>query len=85
MADAHIVKLMNPMSFIGKKNAHLPKHWRIRHGAKDSDTSAAISLILATALQNHHYAVDYALPWDKPHSGDYDLEELFDWAEKISK
>ena len=85
MADANIVKLMNPMSFIGKKNSHLPKYWRIRHGAKDSDTSAAISLILATALQNHHYTVDYALPWDKPHSGDYDLEELFDWAEKISK
>ena len=85
MADANTVKLMNPMSFIGKKNAHLPKYWRIRHGAKDSDTSAAISLILATALKNHHYAVDYALPWDKPHSGDYDLEELFDWAEKISK
>ena len=85
MADANIVKLMNPMSFIGKKNSHLPKYWRIRHGAKDSDTSAAISLILATTLQNHHYAVDYALPWDKPHSGDYDLEELFDWAEKISR
>ena len=85
MADTNIIKLMNPMSFIGKKNAHLAKHWRIRHGAKDSDTSAAISLILAMALQNHHYAVDYALPWDKPHSGDYDLEELFDWAEKISK
>ena len=85
MADAKQISLMNPMSFIGKKNAHLAKHWRIRHGAKDSDTSAAISLILATALKNHHYAVDYALPWDKPHSGDYDLEELFDWAEKISK
>ena len=85
MAEANTIKLMNPMSFIGKKNAHLPKYWRIRHGAKDSDTSAAISLILATALQNHHYIVDYALPWDKPHSGDYDLEELFDWAEKISK
>ena len=85
MADANIVKLMNPMSFIGKKNAHLPKYWRIRHGAKDSDTSAAISLILATTLQNYRYIVDYALPWDKPHSGDYDLEELFDWAEKISK
>ena len=53
MADAYTVKLMNPMSFIGKKNAHLPKYWRIRHGAKDSDTSAAISLILATALKNH--------------------------------
>ena len=85
MADANIVKLMNPMSFIGKKNSHLPKYWRIRHGAKDSDTSAAISLILATALQNNHYPVDYALPWDKPHSGDYDLEELFTWGEKISK
>ena len=46
-------------NIIGKKNAHLPKYWRIRHGAKDSDTSAAISLILATALQNKHQFLEY--------------------------
>ena len=33
-----------------------------------------------TALKQYDLIVDYAIPWDIPHSGDYDLEELFDWA-----
>ncbi len=27
--------------------------------------------------------VDFALPWDRPHGGDYDLDELFDWMERV--
>ena len=30
-------------------------------------------------------SVDYALPWDVPHSGDYDLDELFAWVDKVAK
>ena len=51
---------------------------------KDKDTSLAIPALLALALRNQTIAVDFALPWDRPHSGDYDLEELFAWIEKIS-
>ena len=79
LADPKVVSLMNPMTFIGKSNPNLPKYWRIRHGTKDSDTSLAISAILATTLANAGATVDYELAWDKPHSGDYDLEELFSW------
>ncbi len=61
------------------------KKWRIRHGSIDADTSIAISVILATKLANNGYSVDYEIPWDVPHSGDYDLEELFNWIGKISK
>ena len=32
--------------------------------------------------QNSGKRVDFALPWDVPHSGDYDLDELFDWIDK---
>ena len=81
MADADIVKMMNPMNFI--KNTST-QNWRIRHGAKDADTSLAISTILATTLRNHKKAVDFAMPWDIGHRGDYDLEELFEWMDKIS-
>ncbi len=85
MATSQQIKMMNPMPYIGDKNANVSKNWRIRHGAKDRDTGFAVSIILSTLLQNKGYAVDFALPWDKPHSGDYDLEELFDWMDRICK
>lgn len=84
-ADDQIIKMMNPMNYIGGSNTHTAKFWRIRHGSKDKDTGLAISAILATYLRNHGYVVDYALPWDRPHSGDYDLDELFKWVDSIAK
>ncbi|MDY3421064.1 hypothetical protein PG335_09555 [Riemerella anatipestifer] len=84
-ATDFIVKLMNPMKYIGDSKAEKAKYWRIRHGSKDKDTSLAISSMLALYLRNQGYNVDYALPWDIPHSGDYDLKELFDWIDSISK
>mgnify|MGYP003252681460 FL=1 len=61
------------------------KNWRIRHGAFDRDTSIAIPVIFATMLKNKGYEVDFSLPWGLPHSGDYDLEELFAWIDKLAK
>ncbi|MDO4897426.1 MAG: subtype B tannase [Moraxella sp.] len=82
MADAHTVKMMNAMNYITQSPT---QHWRIRHGAKDNDTSLAVPVILATALQNQGKNVDFALPWGVGHGGDYDLSELFDWADKLVK
>jgi len=83
-ADMRVVRMMNPMSYIGAPAAKNAKYWRIRHGTKDRDTSLAIPTLLALALRNQNVTVDFALPWDRPHSGDYDLDELFAWMEKIS-
>ena len=58
---------------------------RIRHGAADRDTALAIPAILALKLQNSGVDVDFFSPWGKGHAGDYDLEQLFDWADKICK
>ena len=85
MADKELVKMMNPMNYIGTNETTTAKYWRIRHGAKDNDTAIAISTILAAKLQNNGYNVDYAVPWGQGHGGDYDLNELFDWMDKISK
>lgn len=74
-----VVKLMNPMNYLNDANATSSQHWRIRVGTKDRDTSLAISALLALSLENQGKQVDYRLPWDVPHSGDYDLDELFDW------
>lgn len=61
------------------------QHWRIRVGTNDRDTSLAISAILATKLRQTGKQVDYSLSWNRPHSGDYDLEELFAWVKQITR
>lgn len=83
LADDKIIKLLNPVRFIGSDGT--TKNWRIRHGSFDRDTSLAIPVILATLLKNKGYNVDFALPWGLPHSGDYDLEELFSWIDNLAK
>lgn len=81
-ADARAVKMMNPMPYIGQ--AQTAQNWRIRHGTHDRDTSPAIPLILATKLKNSGKTVNFAMPWNQGHGGDYDLEELFAWAKQVS-
>lgn len=83
LAEEKLIRMMNPVTYIGE--ADTAKYWRIRHGAFDRDTSLAIPVILATILSNKGYEVDFALPWGLPHSGDYDLEELFHWIDGICK
>ncbi|OYU65956.1 MAG: alpha/beta hydrolase [Cytophagaceae bacterium BCCC1] len=85
MAEQMQIRMMNPMNYIGAELAKTSIYWRVRHGAKDRDTGFAIPIILATTLQNRGYNIDFSLPWSKPHSGDYDLKELFDWVDKICK
>ena len=77
------VKKMNPLSYISEKT--VPQHWRIRVGTKDRDTSHAIAAILTAKLRNSGKNVDLAMPWGVPHSGDYDLDELFAWMDGIDK
>jgi hypothetical protein len=81
LADPSIIRMMNPTEYIGQPGT--APHWRIRHGAFDRDTSLAIPVILATLLENRGYDVDFHLPWGLPHSGDYDLDELFAWIDQI--
>jgi hypothetical protein len=81
MAEPLLINMLNPTAYIGK--ADTAKYWRIRHGTYDRDTSLAIPVILATMLENHGYQVDFRLPWGLPHSGDYDLDEVFAWIDQI--
>lgn len=83
MADVEVIHLLNPVEQIGK--ADTAKYWRIRHGGFDRDTSLAIPAILALMLEKNGCDVDFFLPWGLPHSGDYDLEELFAWIDSICK
>ena len=85
LADAQIVKMLNPMYYIGTAGTTSSHYWRIRHGAIDADTTVAIPVILATKLMNTGHDVDFAVPWGQKHGGNYDLEELFAWIEAITK
>lgn len=85
MATWDDVRRMNPMYFIGQQGVAVAPHWRIRHGAKDRDTSLAIPALLALKLQDSGYDVDFASPWGKGHAGDYDLDALFSWADGLCK
>ncbi len=75
----HRVELMNPMNYIGSDKSTVASNWYIRHGAKDRDTSFLVPINLATKLMNTGKNVDFALPWNRPHSGDYNLDDLFNW------
>ncbi len=79
------VRLMNPMNFIGDGVTTVAPHWYIRHGARDRDTAFPIAINLATKLQNNGKDVNFKLPWNRPHSGDYALNELFTWIDEIVK
>ena len=77
------VYLMNPMNFITDDACRKAQHWYIRHGARDRDTSFPVPINLATKLMNAGYDVNFALPWNRPHSGDYNLDDLFTWIKTI--
>lgn len=81
IAEAEVIQMLNPITYIGK--ADMAQHWWIRHGAFDRDTSIAVPVILAAKLKNAGCNVNFELPWGLPHSGDYDLPELFKWIDRL--
>ena len=84
-AETSVIKMMNPLNYIDSSVAVSAKHWRIRHGTKDSDTALAVPFILASKLEAAGFSVDFTYPWDKVHSGDYDLDELFAWITAVCR
>lgn len=83
LADPSAVRLINPMAQLDAPG--LARHWRIRHGSFDRDTSLAVPVMLAHSLRMHGCRVDFHLPWGLPHAGDYDLPDLFAWIDGICR
>lgn len=79
------VRLLNLMCFIEDDVTSVASHWYIRQGARDHDTAFPIAVNLATKLQNAGKDVNFKLPWNRPHSGDYALNELFSWIAEVVK
>lgn len=83
MAEERQIKLMNPMYYIGDPESKVSQFVRIRQGTIDHNLSLAITAELSLMFEMNGSEVDYFLPWDIPHAGDYDLEELFNWIDSI--
>jgi hypothetical protein len=78
------VLMMNPMPFLsGAKESDGARHWYIRHGSIDRDTSFQMQLLLALQAEDAGCDVNFRLAWEKGHTGDYDLEELFGWINSL--
>lgn len=83
LAEPATVALMSPLAQLTDPATRPARHWRIRHGSADRDTSLAVPALLAAAVRRRGASVDLAFPWDRPHSGDYDLDALFDWVDTV--
>ncbi|WP_399881289.1 subtype B tannase [Streptomyces sp. BBFR51] len=71
--------LMNPMPSLARRNPHRARHWFIRVGAKDSDTSLSVVGNLNAALDNLGDDVDTFVYWDAGHGANLDAPDFIDW------
>ncbi|MGA5359810.1 subtype B tannase [Streptomyces purpurascens] len=80
------LRLMNPMPFLtgGKPNAHRTKHWWIRLGTKDSDTSHTVSANLAAAAAALGDDVSHLYYWDEGHGANTDPGDFIQWIAKVT-
>jgi hypothetical protein len=77
--------LINPLNFIGTgETSNQAKHFRIRVGSCDADTSLSVSMTLACKLAETGADTSYQLVWDLPHcEADYP-GEIIDWIDEIT-
>ncbi|WP_328430522.1 subtype B tannase [Streptomyces sp. NBC_00443] len=79
------LRLMNPMPFlVAKPNPHRTKHWWIRLGTKDSDTSHTVSANLAAAAHTLGDDVSHLYYWDEGHGANSDPGDFIEWIARIS-
>lgn len=77
--------LMNPMyHLVDKVNSKRSKHWWIRLGTKDSDTSHTVAGNLHARLAQLGDDVDTSYYWDAGHGADQDPGEFVKWIGEVS-
>ena len=71
----------------GSDECDVAPYWYVRHGAADRDTSFAVgTLLYYSLLANNQVEDDFInlnFAWRKPHSGNYDILEAFDWVDSV--
>lgn len=70
------IKMMNPMYFLAHKNPSRARHWSIRTGTLDNNTSHTIAGNLAAITTSLGDNVNSALDWDGGHAVNQDAPEF---------
>ncbi|MGW3124989.1 subtype B tannase [Streptomyces sp. NPDC001123] len=79
------LNLMNPMyHLVEKVNDRRSKHWWIRLGTSDSDTSHVISANLAARLDNLGDDVNHLYYWDQGHGANTDPGDFITWIATVT-
>ncbi|MGW7422196.1 subtype B tannase [Streptomyces sp. NPDC054813] len=79
------LNLMNPMfHLVEKVNARRSKHWWIRLGTNDTDTSHVISANLAARLGNLGDDVNHLYYWDQGHGANTDPGDFITWIAEVT-
>ncbi|MFF4118424.1 subtype B tannase [Streptomyces sp. NPDC001714] len=84
--DADIPKKrdqMNAMYHVAQQ-ANRTRHWWIRLGTKDSDTSLTVAANFAAKLKNLGDDVDIKYYWDAGHGADDDPGDFIDWIAEVT-
>ncbi|MFJ4620339.1 subtype B tannase [Streptomyces sp. NPDC088812] len=79
-----LLRLMNPMYYVEQRNRSRSKHWWIRLGTSDSDTSLTVSANLAAALDNIGDDVNHEYYWDQGHATNTDPGDFITWVAKVT-
>ena len=77
------MKMSNPIPYLlSNTEGNSAPYWYFRHGMKDRDTSfdVPVSLYYAALNATDVINVNFELAWLKPHSGDYDVPEAYEWV-----
>lgn len=74
------IRMLNPLAYLGTEADSAP-HWYIRHGMVDRDTAFAVGIALHHAVMADPSVEDvsFELAWLRPHMGNYDVREAYDW------
>ncbi|WP_406011408.1 subtype B tannase [Streptomyces sp. NBC_00637] len=80
-----LLRLMNPMyHLVDKPNQGRTKHWWIRLGTKDSDTSLTVAANLAAAAAGLGDDVNHLYYWDQGHGANTDPGDFITWIAKVT-
>lgn len=81
---AEKLRLMNPMGFLLSAHPGRSRHWWLRTGTADTDTSLTILANLGAAAARAGDTVDLRYYWDAGHGANEDAETFIDWIKTIS-
>lgn len=80
-----VLRLMNPMHFlVDEPNESRTKHWWIRLGTNDSDTSHTVSANIAAAAHTLGDDVNHLYYWDEGHGANTDPGDFIAWIAKVT-